>query len=164
MEDKRYPIELEVITPLSVGAGNDNEWVKGLDFVQKEGKVYVIDMQKVAAAGIDIEALTALFLKYDEEGICKLLGNRIAELSRYVFDSPVWSANSIKTFLRTQLYDKPLVAGSSIKGSVRSALFNYLRTDEKTNEEVFGTMKDVTDFMHFVRIGDIEMPSTLLVN
>jgi CRISPR/Cas system CSM-associated protein Csm5 (group 7 of RAMP superfamily) len=46
MEDKRYPIELEVITPLSVGAGNDNEWVEGLDFVQKEGKVYVIDMQR----------------------------------------------------------------------------------------------------------------------
>ena len=77
MEDKRYPIELEVITPLSVGAGNENEWVKGLDFVQKDGKAYVIDMQKVAAAGIDVEALTALFLKSDDKGINQLLGNTI---------------------------------------------------------------------------------------
>lgn len=164
MEDKRYPIELEVITPLAVGAGNDNEWVKGLDFVQKEGKVYVIDMQKVAAAGVDVEALTTLFLKSDDSGISQLLGSKIGELSRYVFDLPVKTDNNIKTFLRTQFYDKPLVAGSSIKGSIRSALFNYLRTDEQKNEEVFGTMKDGTDFMRFIRIGDVEMPSTILLN
>ena len=164
MEDKRYPIELEVITPLSVGAGNDNEWVKGLDFVQKEGKVYVIDMQKVAAAGVDVEALTSLFLKSDDLGISQLLGSKISEMSRYVFDLPAKTDNNIKTFLRTQFYDKPLVAGSSIKGSIRSALFNYLRTDEEKNEEVFGTMKDGTDFMRFIRIGDVEMPSTVLVN
>lgn len=164
MEDKRYPIELEVITPLSVGAGNDNEWVKGLDFVQKEDKVYVIDMQKVAAVGVDLEALTALFLKSDDSGISQLLGSKIGELSRYVFDLPAKTDNNIKSFLRTQFYDKPLVAGSSIKGSIRSALFNYLRTDEQKNEEVFGTMKDGTDFMRFIRIGDVEMPSTVLVN
>ena len=164
MEDKRYPIELEVITPLSVGAGNDNEWVKGLDFVQKDGKVYVVDMQKVAAAGIDVGALTALFLKSDDKGISQLLGNKIVELSRYVFDLPAKTDNNIKTFLRTQFYDKPLVAGSSIKGSIRSALFNYLRTDEQKNEEVFGTMRDGTDFMRFIRISDVEMPSTVLVN
>ena len=164
MEDKRFPIELEVITPLSVGAGNDNEWVKGLDFVQKDGKVYVIDMQKVAATGVDVEALTALFLKSDDLGISQLLGGKIGELSRYVFDRPAKTDNNIKTFLRTQFYDKPLVVGSSIKGSIRSALFNYLRMDEQKNEEVFGTMKDGTDFMRFIRIGDVEMPSTVLVN
>lgn len=164
MEDKRYPIELEVITPLSVGAGNDNDWVKGLDFVQKNGKVYVIDIQKVAATGVDVEALTQLFLKNDNDGISQLLGNKIGELSRYVFDLPAKTDNNIKTFLRTQMFDKPLVAGSSIKGSVRSALFNHLRTNEEKNEEVFGTMKDGTDFMRFVRISDVEMSTTILVN
>ena len=164
MEDKRYPIELEVITPLSVGAGNDNEWVKGLDFVQKEGKVYVIDMKKVTDAGIDVETLTSLFLKSDDSGISQLLGGKIGELSRYIFDLPAKTDNNIKTFLRTQFFNKPLIAGSSIKGSIRSALFNYLRTDEQKNEEVFGTMKDGTDFMRFIRIGDVEMPSTVLVN
>ena len=164
MEDRKYPIELEVITPLSVGAGNDNEWVKGLDFVQKDSKVYVIDMQKAAVAGVDVDALTQLFLKSDDKGISQLLGNNIEKFSRYVFDLPARTDNNIKTFLRTQFYDKPIVAGSSIKGSIRSALFNYLRTDEQKNEEVFGTMKDGTDFMRFVRIGDVEMPSTILVN
>ena len=30
MENKKYAIELEVVTPLSVGAGNDNDWMRGM--------------------------------------------------------------------------------------------------------------------------------------
>ena len=164
MEDKKYPIELEVITPLSVGAGNDNEWMRGIDFVQKDGKVYVLDIQKAAEQGVDIGKLTNLFLNYDEKGICNLIGDKLELVSRYIFKSPVSTNNFIKSFLRTQLYGKPVVAGSSLKGSVRSALFNHLRDKEKTNEEVFGNMKDGTDLMRFIRIADIEMPSTALIN
>lgn len=165
MEDKRYPIELEVITPLSVGAGNDNDWMRGIDFVQKDGKVYVLDMRKLAEEGIDIDRLTTLFESSDEKGIGLLIGDKLDNVSKHVFTSPVSTTNAIKTFLRTQLYDKPVVAGSSIKGSVRSALFHYLREKgEKTNEEVFGNMKDGTDLMRFIRIADVEMPSTALVN
>lgn len=164
MEDKKYPIELEVITPLSVGAGNDNEWMRGIDFVQKDGKVFLLDIQKAAEQGVDIGKLTSLFLNYDEKGICNLIGDKLELVSRYIFKSPVSTNNSIKSFLRTQLYGKPVVAGSSLKGSVRSALFNHLRDKEKTNEEVFGNMKDGTDLMRFIRIADIEMPSTALIN
>lgn len=164
MEDKKYYIELEVVTPLSVGAGNDNDWMRGIDYVVKDGRVYVLDIKKVAEQGINIESLTALFTNTDEQGIIKLIGNKLEAVSKFVFKSPVTTKNAIKTFLRTQLYNKPIVAGSSIKGSVRSALFKYLRDKERTNEEVFGNMKDGTDFMRFIRIADVEIPSTRLVN
>ena len=164
MEDKKYPIEMEVITPLSVGTGNEKEWIRGIDFVQKDSKVYVIDIRRAAACGVDIDRLTELFLRYDEKGITQLLGSQLEKVSMYVFDSPARTDNNIKSFLRTQLYGKPLVAGSSIKGAIRSALFKYLRDSETMNEEVFGTMNDGTDFMRFIRIGDIEMPSTFLAN
>ena len=85
MEDIKYSIELEVVTPLSVGAGNDNEWTRGIDFVQKDGKVYVIDIQKAVANGIDIDRLTQLFLRSDEEGISQLLGNKIDKVSKFIF-------------------------------------------------------------------------------
>ena len=165
MENRKYAIELEVVTPLSVGAGNDNDWMRGIDFVQKDGKVYVLDMRKLAEEGVDIDRLTTLFGNSDERGISLLIGNRLANVSKHVFLSPVFTTNAIKTFLRTQLYGKPVVAGSSIKGSVRSALFHYLREKGDTaNETVFGNMKDGTDLMRFVRIADIEMPSTALIN
>lgn len=165
MEDKKYAIELEVVTPLSVGAGNDNDWMRGIDFVQKDGKVYVLEMRKLAEEGIDIDRLTTLFESSDEKGISLLIGNKLENVSKHVFISPVSTTNAIKTFLRTQLYNKPVVAGSSIKGSVRSALFHYLREKgDNTNEVVFGNMKDGTDLMRFVRIADVEMPSTALIN
>ena len=165
MEDKKYAIELEVVTPLSIGTGNDNDWMRGIDFVQIDGKVYVLDMRKLAEEGIDIDKLATLFENPDEKGISLLIGNKLDKVSKHVFVSPVSTTNAIKTFLRTQLYNKPVVAGSSIKGSVRSALFHYLREkDDNTNEAVFGNMKDGTDLMRFIRIADIEMPSTALIN
>ena len=48
----KYNIELEVITPLSIGSGNDNEWVPGADFVMNDGKVYVLDIQKAVTNGV----------------------------------------------------------------------------------------------------------------
>ena len=164
MEDKKYPIELEVITPLAVGNGNDKEWIKGLDFVQKDNKVYILDLHKAVELGVDVGRLTNLFLKYDEKGILQFLGNNVDKVAKYVFESPMRTDNKIKAFIRTQLFDKPIVAGSSLKGAIRSALFNFLRTTEESNGEVFGTMKEGTDFMRFIRVGDIEMPSTILVN
>lgn len=164
MESKKYAIELEVITPLSVGAGNENDWMRGIDFVQKDGKVYILDIKKAVEQGVDIDKLTSLFEHSDEKGISLLLGYQLESVSKQVFQSPVKTTNAIKSFLRTQFYNKPIVAGSSIKGSVRSALFHHLREDEKSNEEVFGNMKDGTDLMRFIRIADIEMPKTILVN
>ncbi len=164
MEDKKYPISLEVLTPMSAGAGNEKEWIRGLDFIQKDGKVYVIDIQKAVSRGVDANRITELFLKSDERGISQLLGNQLEEVSAFVFDAPASTKNNIKTFLRTQLYDKPIIPGSSIKGAVRSTLFHYLRDYEEKSDEVFGTMKDGTDLMRFIRIADIEMPSTILVN
>lgn len=165
MEDKKYAIELEVITPLSVGAGNDNDWMRGIDFVQNDGKVYVLDILKMAEKGVDMVKLTTLFEKSDDRGVIQLIGNKLEDVSKYIFNAPLSTINAIKTFLRTQLYGKPIVAGSSIKGSVRSALFHYLREKgERTNEEVFGNMKDGTDLMRFIRIADIEMPTTALIN
>lgn len=162
MIDKKYSVELEVVTPLSIGSGND--WACGADYVQHEGKVYILDISKVAEAGIDLDTISQLFLKSDEAGICRLIGSQLKDVSRFVFSSPINTSNPIKTFVRSQLYDKPLVVGSSLKGAIRSILFKHLRELEETNEAVFGKMKDGTDFMRFIHVGDIELPKTILLN
>lgn len=164
MDNHKYNIELEVITPLSVGAGNDNDWINGVDYIQTNGWVYVLDLQKIAKAGFDMNRLASLFLKSDDKGIVNMLGNRLNDLYKYRFRSPAETANPIKTFQKTQLYGTPNIAGSSLKGSIRSALFKYLRTAEKDNVAVFGSMKDGTDFMRFIRVTDFEMECTKLIN
>lgn len=170
MENKRYNIELEVVTPLCVGAGGENDWVKGSDYVQKGGKVYVIDLKRVYdEIGKDgLEKLSDAFAAANTDSILSIIGNKLDSVSRYTFDSPATSDNPIKTFLRTQLYNSPLIAGTSLKGAIRSALFKEFRPegptdkDNKENEKAFGGIQD--NLMKFLQVGDIEMAETTLVN
>lgn len=171
MENKRYYIELEVLTPLSVGAGNENDWMCGVDFVQQNGKVYVIDMDRAASLGVDVNRLADAFAQREERAIINLMGRHLEKAAARIFDSPVATTNAIKSFLRTQLMDRPVVPGSSLKGAIRSCLFNHFhgpkKKDEDTsdiNEKVFGTMKAGDVFTRFIHVGDIVMPTTRLVN
>lgn len=162
--NKKYYIKLTTITPLSVGAGNEEEWVKCADYVIKDGKVYVLDLHKVAEAGIDLTQLSLLFVNNDHNGVVTLLGNNIEAVSARIFDLPCTSDNNIKAFERSQLHDLPVVAGSSLKGAIHSVLFNHLRDFETDHKSVFGEMKDGSDFMRFIKVGDFEMPGTQLFN
>lgn len=162
--NERYEIQLEVLTPLAVGAGTDKDWARGTDYIVKGDKAYILDLQEAFAQGCDLNKLSFLLSKSDEKGLCDLFGDNLSKFSKYIFDLPVESSNPIKAFLRNQLHDKPLIAGSSIKGAVRSALFNYFRTHEKNEREVIGFIKEKTDFMRFIQIGDIETDATSLVN
>lgn len=165
MVNEKYNIELEVLTPLCVGAGNDAEWNIGSDYVQHNGKVYVLDIKKAVEHGVDVDKLSYLLCSPDEGKIVALYGNALEASSKYVFDLPAITTNPIKSFMRTGLHERPIVAGSSLKGAMRSSLFKYLRVEgQKSNADVFGSMKDGTDFMRFVKVRDIEMGETVLVN
>lgn len=165
MVNERYNIELEVLTPLCVGAGNDADWNLGSDYVQHKGKVYVLDIKKAVENGVDVDKLSYLLSAPEEDKIIALYGNALEASAKYVFDLPAVTTNPIKSFMRTGLHERPIVAGSSLKGAMRSSLFKYLRTDgQDSNPDVFGTMKDGTDFMRFVKVRDIEMGDTVLVN
>lgn len=168
MADKYY-IRLEAVTPLSVGAGNDAEWVKCADYVISSGKVYLLDLHRIAKLGVNLlDQISNMFVSQDHDGIIRLLGNRLPEVSHRIFTSPCTTDNNIKAFERSQMHDLPVIAGSSLKGAIRSALFKHLLTDETPNkdinEKVFGKMKDGSDYMRFIQVGDFEMPETALFN
>ena len=152
------------MTPLSVGAGTSNDWIRGADYIIKGDKVYIIELAKIIALGINADTLSPLLAKTDEKGICELIDDKLEQVSDYVFDLPAKSVNPIKSFLRSQLHNKPVIAGSSLKGAIRSILFQYFRTEERDCGSVLGNMKDHNDFMRFIQIGDAEMEKTSLVN
>lgn len=157
MPNEIYNIELEVITPLCVGAGTDKDWIQGADFILKDGTVYVIDIRK--AALYDLDKLLNLFI-YSDQSICNLPEAQLQKISRYVYPAPASKIREIKSALRSSLHGNPIVAGSSLKGAIRSALFKHLRSEnESTNTAVFGDMEIGTDFMRFMQVGDIEIPS-----
>lgn len=156
-------IKAEIITPLSIGAGAEKDWVKGVDYIIDGKTLYHLCLEKIASSGIDLNTLASLFERNDTEGIARLLGNNLQMVSDFTFAKPsVRSSNPIKTMLRNQLTDKPLLAGSSVKGAIRSVLFKYLGNNR--NVDVFGSMRDGTDFMRFIKVGDFEFEKTELVN
>lgn len=161
-ENKKYNILLTVLTPMSIGAGAESDWAKGVDYVLSGNKVYVLDLKKVVKAGVDISKISDCFLKGDNKGILLLLGNKLSSVSKYCFESPAFSDNPIKTFLRSKLLNVPIVAGSSLKGAISSILFAHLRRDENRPEDVLGKMNN--SLMRFVKVTDFELNETSLVN
>ncbi len=172
----KYKVTAEVLTPLSIGQGAENDWVYGVDYLvqsapnnPKQLLLYHLDLNKMVAAGINIGVLSNYLSANNVQGVLNLLNNSLNKVSDFCIPLPDGIGlngltNPIKTFLRNDLTNHPVLAGSSLKGALRSILFTYLRTNEKDNASVFGNMKDGNDFMRFVRVGDFEFEKTCLVN
>ena len=176
--NKKYHIKIEVLTPLSIGAGAEKDWARGVDFVVRKGQIHKLNLKKMSQVGIDLSRLSTAFAEKDEGAIINLISdNLLTEVSDETFTWPAESPNDIKTFIRNQLNGKPLLVGSSLKGAVRSILFdhitqNELKTDieknlkdnKKRETPYFGSSKDGDEFMRFIKFADTEFESTTLVN
>lgn len=175
--NKKYKVTAQVLTPLSIGQGSEKDWVYGVDYLvktdpdyEKRLLLYHLDLCKMYAAGIDVNRLSSCWANGDVGGVERLIGNKLESVCDFVLPLPTGIGkqglrNPIKTFLRNDLTNHPVLAGSSLKGALRSVLFSNLRTaNQKDNKSVFGDMKDGTDFMRFVRVGDFEFEETRLVN
>lgn len=162
--NNKYNIVIEVLTPLSIGAGVEKDWVRGVDFVVDKGKLYKLNLKKMLAAGFSLEELSSCFSNKNEKAMISKLAGKLMQVSDIVLPMPAQSDNDIKTFVKSQLSGTPILTGSSLKGAIRSILFSSFRDDEKKTEDVFGKIKDGSDFMRFIRLSDADFESTTLVN
>lgn len=161
----KYDLKIEVLTPLSIGAGAEKDWVRGVDFVVSKGKIYKLNLKKIVKEGVNIDQLTSLFASKNEKGIISLITEpKLAKVSDFVIPLPADSPNDIKAFVKNQLTGKPILAGSSLKGAIRSILFDYLRDKERDEKQVFGSSVKGDEFMRFIKISDVEFDATTLVN
>lgn len=162
--NKKYNLEIEVLTPLSIGAGQEKDWVRGVDFVVDNGKLYKLNLKKMIANGVDINDLTGYFALKNELGLKSKLAGKLDDVSDFTMPFPVESDNDVKAFVKNQLGGNPVLTGSSLKGAIRSVLFQYLGGKSKDGKEVFGSSKDGDEFMRFFKISDAEFAQTELVN
>ena len=165
MINKKYDLKIEVLTPLSIGAGAEKDWVRGVDFVENEEKIYKLNLKKIVKEGVNIDRLTSFFASKNEQGIISLITEpKLEKVSDFVMPLSADSPNDIKAFVKNQLTGKPILAGSSLKGAIRSILFDYLRDSELDEKQVFGSSVKGDEFMRFIKISDAEFDGTTLVN
>ena len=161
--NKKYLLEMTVLSPLHVGAGVEKDWVEGIDFVQKDGKVFKLNFNKVTKS-IGVASLSAFLINKDSSGLISKLSGNLEDYAEKTFILSTSSTNDIKAFFKNGLNNRPVVPGSSLKGAIRSVLFNYLRTEQKTDKDVFGTANMGDEFMRFIKVSDADFESTILTN
>lgn len=171
--NQKYRIKSTVLSPLSIGQGEEKDWIEGIDYIREDNVLYHLDLRMMADAGIPMSEISALFASNRIEDIKKLLISKLDDVHDFSMDMPISSANPIKSFYFNPIVGKYTLFGSSLKGAIRSCLFHHF-TDEEGAAElkqiqglddyVFGKMKDGSDYMRFIRIGDFEFDNTVLVN
>jgi len=176
--NKKYNLEIEVLTPLSIGAGQEKDWVRGVDFVVDKGTLYKLNLKKMIDSGVDINDLTGYFASKNESGLKSKLADKLDEVSDFSMSFPAETDNDVKAFVKNQLGGNPVLTGSSLKGAIRSVLLDYIATkDEIVNAVseanqrrkpfesfIFGSSNDGDEFMRFIKISDAEFDQTELVN
>lgn len=162
--NKKYNIEIEVLTPLSIGAGAEKDWVRGVDYVVDNQKLYKLNLKKMVNAGLRPEELSNFFVNKNEEGLKSKLAGKLDDVSDVIIPCPDESDNDVKAFVKNQMNGKPVLVGSSLKGAIRSVLFDYLGGRSKDGKEIFGSSTDGDEFMRFIKISDAEFDETSLVN
>jgi len=123
-----HQLELEVLTPVHIGAGKEKDWIKGLDFIHQSGKIMLLDKNAIFS-DLDASKMSRLLGPLENNnyrGIVEFLEkyfdwNDIVTQT-FTFDNP---PTEIKPLIRNG-NGKPYIPGSSIKGAIRSVLFQYL--------------------------------------
>ncbi|OJV38780.1 MAG: hypothetical protein BGO29_14160 [Bacteroidales bacterium 36-12] len=161
----KHILQMEVLTPLHVGAGAEKDWIQGADFVIDDGRIRVLNLNQVAKF-IDIDNLSTALINKDSNALVKKLGGNLEKCTDKVFNCNYVGTNDIKTCIKNGLTDKPIVPGSSLKGAIRSILTNYFLDGSVTlNEQtLFGKASDGDEFMRFIKVSDAEFEHTNLVN
>lgn len=164
--NKKYSCEMEVISPLHIGCGMENNWLKGIDFVKEEKKIRKLKLKQLSTL-IGADTLSGIFVNRNEKLLStKLLslGNQIENVTERLFDFDYDPSDEIKAHIKDGLNNKPYAPGSSIKGALRSILFNHLRSaGVEKDGDVFGNAKDGDEFMRFIKISDAHFEKTSLM-
>lgn len=174
--NNKYPIKIEVLTPLSVGAGEEKNWKQNVDYIIKDGKLYHLSLKKMVESGIDVNKIANYFSKPSPEALRNLISeNQLEQYSDIILDCPVECSNDYKSFIRNDFTNKPYIPGSSIKGAIRSGLLHSMLKGQKLvkdknnnfilkESDYFGVLKYGEDFMRYIKIADCEFEKTELVN
>lgn len=125
-----YDIGIEVLSPLHIGANQEKNWLRGIDFIQHKGEIFVLDKEKVFG-DLDDQSQAKYLSLISAAKFLELEQFISAEVDPENYHKTVYGyqgklpSNEIKTLIRGG-DGNPYIPGSSIKGAMASAVFNFL--------------------------------------
>lgn len=162
--------DVEILTPIHIGGASENHWQKGIDFISKDEKTWLLSLDKLFEH-FSPKELSAIYSNPSENETLenKLTDNLLESLATKVFNIKV-TGKEIKRHIFGGAYGKPYIPGSSLKGAFSSILLNYFyslnkktyKIDGNINEAVLGNFEN--SIMKFFQFSDVQFEDTYLVN
>lgn len=157
--NRNYNVKVKILTPVHIGAGQEKNWIKGLDFIEQDGYVYPVDFNKLFTH-IKISPDEVLGYFHQNNNISGLLQSKdisfseIATGHKYPFKGR--ASSTLKVHITGGLNNTPIIPGSSIKGAVRSILLKHLGIEQQSGNEkkVIGSSEKGDDLMRFIHFTD----------
>lgn len=158
-------LQIEVITPVHIGAGPDKKWINGLDYFYDKGTIKFFDVAELLNGKNEdyIAKITNLITSGNLFKSGLINKNQIKPKIQYPHDI---ETGEIFAHIRNG-FGNIYIPGSSLKGAFRSALLGYLYQNDTTISRI-GRVKDIDDkvfgdvrnsIMRFLQITDTEFNS-----
>jgi len=165
-----HNFSLEVITPVHVGMGKEKDYVKGLDYIYRDGKYVLYSQQKLLNSLQPLEAnavsgflASGNFSQFTSYINTKRLVTDDMVLYEWQCEHETQSPNDeIKRCTQDGLGNW-FIPGSSIKGALRSVIATALYKSNGSRNEI--RLDDLlgkidNNIMRFVQVSDCQVAST----
>lgn len=164
-----HNFSLEVITPVHIGMGEEKDYIKGLDYVYRNGKYVVYSQQKLLNSLNEKEAnaFSSFLASGNFTGFTNYVNsNRLIKDNMIVYEWPCdYETQSPNDEIKRCAQDglgNWLIPGSSIKGSLRSVIATALyKSSSNLNEirldDLLGKIDN--NIMRFVQVSDCQVNS-----
>lgn len=109
------------ITPVHVGCGR--QLLRGLDYYSEGETTYVLDPERLIAAGADVAGFAEAITRYRRTPIGEILRARRIDVRRLCLRTISGAITASKLHLAVRTGDgRPMLPGSSLKGALRTLL------------------------------------------
>jgi hypothetical protein len=164
--DKSTLIEVEIASPLHVGAAAEQHWQEGIDFFVHNGKTYVISLDSLSKE-VDPRELSSLLLNKSTEAIINQVKSKIDSIAYKTFET--FASKEIKRLTFSALGGKPYLPGSSLKGAIRSVLLTHFFRESKLSKVADYNEKTLiggfeNSVMRFLQFADVPFHTSRIVN
>jgi hypothetical protein len=171
--NSNYNLTLKVLSPVHVGAGTEKNWQRGIDFVEADGHIYVLQQNKLFEA-MSEQLQRDYTHRMGDANFREAEKLIIEHIDLDAVSSPVFEYdggklnNEIKTVTRNGM-GRAYIPGSSLKGAMISAIFHYLhyqagptKHNRFINNDLLGTFAQ--SIMRYIRPGDTAELKTEVTN
>lgn len=163
--DKSILIEIEVASPLHIGAAAEQHWQEGIDFFVHDGNTYVVSLDNLSEE-IEAQELSSLLLNRSTNAILNRIKSKLGSLAYKVFKTK--ASSEIKRLTFSAMEGKPYLPGSSLKGAIRSILLTHFFKEANLSKNEYNEQKLIGGFensvMRFLQFADVPFQESLVVN